>query len=53
MEEYGKLLRYCQVAHVFENKGIPEDHALKLSIVFGTAKKALEYIDKRSIRTFT
>ncbi|MCS5708912.1 ankyrin repeat domain-containing protein [Candidatus Berkiella cookevillensis] len=47
---YEELLRYCKLAYVYENNGTPEDHALKLSLMFDNAKDAIKYIkEKKSV----
>lgn len=35
---------YCQLAYLSEKNGVPEEHALKLSILFNDPKDALRYI---------
>ncbi|HET9843299.1 MAG TPA: hypothetical protein VFP93_01410, partial [Gammaproteobacteria bacterium] len=41
---YQELLNYTTLAHYFEPNGIPEEQALKLSVLFGDCEAALKYI---------
>ncbi|HET9843644.1 MAG TPA: ankyrin repeat domain-containing protein, partial [Gammaproteobacteria bacterium] len=41
---YLQLMPYCKLAHLSEKNGIPEEHALKLSIMFDEPLSALKYI---------
>lgn len=45
-ERYQQLLLYCQLAYISEKNGTPEDHALKLSVIFDNLNEALSYIRK-------
>ena len=42
--ELNKIVFYCRAAHLFENNGDPLEHAIKLAVVFKTAKAALEAV---------
>lgn len=42
---YQSLLPFAELAYLFEKNGIPEEHAFKLSTLFGDRRKALAYID--------
>lgn len=41
---YQKILPLCQLAYLEEKNGIPEDHALKLSLIFTDEKAVYEYL---------
>ncbi len=41
---YQNLLLYCKLAYLEEKNGIPEEHALKLALLFDSDKTALEYL---------
>ncbi len=45
---YKEILPYCQLAYLYEDNGDPEDHALKLSLVFDNLKDILNYLDIQS-----
>jgi len=42
---YQNLLLYCKLAYLEEKNGIPEEHALKLTLLFDSDKGALEYLN--------
>ena len=41
---YNQILSYTKLAQLLGGEGIPEEHALKLSIMFDDANKALNYL---------
>lgn len=43
-EIYAKILPMAKAMHSVENKGIPEEHAYKLAVLFDDEKKAEKYI---------
>ncbi|MCS5708265.1 ankyrin repeat domain-containing protein [Candidatus Berkiella cookevillensis] len=44
---YNELLNYCKLAHLYEHNGIPEEHALKLSLMFDNTTDAIKYIKEK------
>ncbi len=47
---YEFLLPICQLAYLSENNGLPEEHALKLSILFDNTQDALIFV-KNNVKT--
>lgn len=45
---YREILPYCQLAYLYENNGIAEEHAEKLSVLFDSIKDILEYFKIQS-----
>lgn len=43
---YQIVLLFCKLANLYEEKGNPEEHALKLSLLFDTPQSALYYLKK-------
>jgi ankyrin repeat protein len=43
-DRYENLMLYCKLAYLEEKNGIPEEHALKLSVMFDEVSNALSYI---------
>ena len=42
---YAALLPLTKLIHLFENNGTAEEHAFKLTVLFGDKEKALNYIE--------
>ena len=51
-ERYVNLLKICKVAYQYEQNGIPEEHAFKLSIIFSSEKDAYAYLRFYASQTF-
>lgn len=44
---YNMLLPYAKLAYLFEKNGSPEEHAMKLSVLFQNPDSALNYVHKQ------
>lgn len=45
---YEDILPYCQLAYLYEQNGVAEEHALKLSLVFDTLDDIIKYLNVES-----